>query len=227
MKVVRHASELGSWEQATATTPPDLRGHVARITGYTETMPGPMRRVELPANQVTLIFSLGPPIAVSYPGANRRPKQVRSFVSGLHATHAVVASGGHQAGVQVALTPFGARALLGGVPLNELAHEEVDLEDVLGREAPLLVERIAEGATWEERLRTVEGAVRRRIAAGPAPSPTPRALSPGCAPPAAPSRSTSSRGSSAAAGGTWPGRSARRSASRRRPWPASSASATR
>jgi AraC-like DNA-binding protein len=172
VRIVRHASEeLGSWEQATVV-PARLEGLVHRITGYTETTPGPTRRIELPANQVTLIVALGPPIDVAYPGLSRGPVAVRSFVSGLHATHAVVGSGGHQAGVQVSLTPFGARALLGGMPLGELAHREVDLENLLGPEAPLLAERLAEAATWERRLGLVEGFVARRVAAGPPATPS-------------------------------------------------------
>jgi AraC-like DNA-binding protein len=172
VQLVQHASEeLGSWEQATIV-PPRLDGLVHRITGYTETTPGPTRRIELPANQVTLIVALGPSIDVAYPGLGRGPVAVRSFVSGLHATHAVVGSSGHQAGVQVALSPFGARALLGGVPLRELAHREVALEDVLGREASLLAERLAEATSWERRLAMVEDAVARRVAAGPAATPS-------------------------------------------------------
>src|SRR3712207_1580632 len=96
-EVIRHTSELGAWEQATVGAPPGLAGLVERITGYAVRMPAPTRRVEAPANQVTLILALGPAIGVEYPGLGRSAVTVQSFVSGLHASHAVVASGGEQA----------------------------------------------------------------------------------------------------------------------------------
>ena len=77
---------------------------------------------------------------------------------------------GAAGGVQVDLTPLGARRIL-GLPMEELTNRVVALEDVLGRGAAELVERLAEAPGWPERFALLDAALLRRVDAGPAPAP--------------------------------------------------------
>lgn len=136
---------------------PVLRGQVLRLCGYAERTPRPLRRRELPTTVVPLIVSFGPEIDLA--GHGRR----HSFVAGLDDAPAVTEHGGEQHGLQIDLDPLAAGRLL-GVPMHELAGRVVELEDVLGRDVPLLAEQLAGLAGWEARFALVEAVLARRLA---------------------------------------------------------------
>jgi AraC-like DNA-binding protein len=71
------------------------------------------------------------------------------------------------AGMQLDLTPQGARSLL-GLPAGELSPAVVHLEDVVGPTARELHERLCDAPTWPARFELLAGALRR----------APRALQP-------------------------------------------------
>jgi transcriptional regulator GlxA family with amidase domain len=56
-----------------------------------------------------------------------------------------------QCGLQAAVHPLAARRLF-GLPAGEIARMSLEGEDVLGRTAPRLRERLAEAAGWDERF---------------------------------------------------------------------------
>jgi AraC-like DNA-binding protein len=89
-----------------------------------------------------------------------------------------IAHDGAMAGVQIDLTPAGARALL-GLPAAALTHEVVDLAAVLGRDADELNERLALLSGWPERFAALEAFLlaRARRAQAPAPDPVQAAWS--------------------------------------------------
>src|SRR5262249_60005704 len=58
---------------------------------------------------------------------------------------------GWQSGIQIALSPLGARALL-RVPAAEIAHIVVDANLLLGPAALEMSERVREANTWRDRL---------------------------------------------------------------------------
>lgn len=62
---------------------------------------------------------------------------------------------GRQSGIQLGLTPLGARALL-GVPAGELVGIDVDAADVLGPLAHRLREQILEADGWAERFAVLD-----------------------------------------------------------------------
>jgi AraC-like DNA-binding protein len=86
------------------------------------------------------------------------------FVAGLGERYAVTEHRGVQRGVQVDLTPTGARRLL-GLPLSELDGRVVALRDLLGSDARRLSERLGEEPRWERRLDLLEAVLIRRIQA--------------------------------------------------------------
>ncbi len=121
--------------------------------------------MQYPSLSVGLIFGFGAPIAVAYPGLeDGAPRLLRSFVTGLHDRHAVVASSQWQAGVQADLTPIGAHVLL-GMPLRELTNRAVEVELVLGSEAARLPEQLAEATSWAARYLLLDEVLLARLAA--------------------------------------------------------------
>jgi AraC-like DNA-binding protein len=162
----RHQSELGWMEIVSGTPAPSLRAHVRRYCGYGERASHAVRRRELPSADVTLILSLGPELRLLEP----YPARHTSFVAGLDERSTVTEHDGEATGVEVNLSPLGAHLFL-RVPMHTLTRRVVELDDVLGREADRLVQRLHDTPTWPERFQIVDDAVRARIADAPEPSP--------------------------------------------------------
>jgi AraC-like DNA-binding protein len=154
--VVEHPSGTGWSRFVTAPPGPALRGHVRRYTGYAEYSAVPLRRREVPSPDAALIVSLGPWLDVVGQGRHG------SFVAGVHEAPATTEFTGEQLGIQVDLTPLAARRLL-GVPMAEVGRPVVGLGDLLGREADLLAERLAEVDGWDERFALLDAALARRL----------------------------------------------------------------
>jgi AraC-like DNA-binding protein len=110
---------------------------------------------------VTLILSPGS--ALSLPDGRHT-----SFLAALHESHTLVEHDGHQEGVEVHLTPLGARALF-GVPMHELSNRVVELDDLLGRDADELIERMWEAPSWERRFAVLDDALALRADRAPHP----------------------------------------------------------
>jgi AraC-like DNA-binding protein len=142
-----------------------LRPYVTHLSAYTERRSEPLSRREPPFAGVVMVFGFSAPLGLSGPGGSRR---LRSFVGGLHDSYVDTTTAGVAEGVQVNLTPIGARRLL-GVPMRELANRVVSLEEVLGRWATTTVERLAEAPCRAARLALLEEALSRRIGEAPGP----------------------------------------------------------
>jgi AraC-like DNA-binding protein len=169
--VARHDSPLGRWEMASRPPHPRLRGHVRDYCGYLEATPRPLRRRQVPSTDITLIISFGPTIDVSEPGDIARASNVRtSFLAGLHDGPVLTQHAGFQHGVEVRLTPLGARRLL-GVPMHALVNHVVALDDLLGRDAGELTERLYDAPGWAARFDLLDVAVATRVAASLPPPP--------------------------------------------------------
>jgi AraC-like DNA-binding protein len=162
LEVARHSSDALSWEMVTRAMPPALSGFVRSYTGYVERSAESLARREVPGGDVTLILS---------PGTRLRLPDGRhsSFVAALHQSHTVVEHDGFQEGIQLRLTPLGAHALL-GVPMHELTDRVVELEDLIGRGAGELIERVWDEPHWERRFAVLDGAIAARMAQARAPS---------------------------------------------------------
>jgi AraC-like DNA-binding protein len=133
--------------------------------GYRESMPLPLRRQELPGMQVVLILEFGP-LLKHLDDAGGVTRHRSGFVAGLDERWSTTEHGGVSHGLQVNLTPLGARRVF-GVPMHELAHRVTGLEDLWGGEARRLVERLAEARDWEARFQQVDAFLLRRAERGP------------------------------------------------------------
>ena len=133
-----------------AAPAPALRGLVTSYHGFEERTAAPIRRREGPGRDVLLMISFGE--AWSIDGVRRE-----SFAAGLHERQVTTEHGGRSHGLQVALAPPAAYALLG--PLHELAGRTVPLDE------PELVERLHHAASWDARFRLLDDVLLRRLAA--------------------------------------------------------------
>lgn len=155
---------------------PRLRPHVAHYCGYDEVTSTLARRIEPAGLRVPLIVNLGPPLAVRAPGDARWHDHGQGFVAGLHDAYAVTDSGGAQAGVEVNMTPAGARLVLGS-PMRDVRGRVVDLEAAFGAAGPRLRERLLETVGWPERFAILDAFLVARIGARlPPPASLARAL---------------------------------------------------
>ena len=161
MEVSRHETPELSWEMVTRDAAAPLRGLVRNYTGYVERSAEPLCRREVPSGDVTLILSPGS--ALSLPDGRHT-----SFLAALHESHTLVEHDGHQEGVEVRLTPLGARALF-GLPMHELSNRVVELDDLLGRGADELIERMWVAPSWDRRFAILDDALSFRAARAPRP----------------------------------------------------------
>jgi AraC-like DNA-binding protein len=127
-------------DAATAAPAPQLVGLVSGYSGIRYDGFPPGTHIGLPSRHLTVAVSLDGPLRV----AGRR---FAALAAGLHTTPAVIVHRGSQHVVSVELTPAGARSLL-GLPTAELAHLVVELDQLLGREAYQLAERMAAAPDW-------------------------------------------------------------------------------
>jgi AraC-like DNA-binding protein len=106
-----------------------LAPYVASLVAYDVDLGGPGVHRGLPSTTLTFVLPVGDPLDVGWHGVPGSRRQGWSSVSGLHARPAEVHHDGHQAGVQLALTTAGARALF-GMPAASLAGELLQVDDV-------------------------------------------------------------------------------------------------
>ena len=149
---------------------------VASMTVYDLDVGAPGLHRGLPSTTLSVVLPIGEPVDVGWRDRPASRERRWSVVSGLHTAPAEIHHDGRQAGVQLALTIPGARALL-GMPAGPLHGEILTLAD-LGTTAPWLrdlPERLAETAT-DDLARVVAGALHaetgRRRPAPPRPEVT-------------------------------------------------------
>ena len=95
--------------------------------------------------------------------AVRGPQRFEALIGGFHTTPAVIEHDGNQRGVQLHVTPAGARALF-GIPASELVTTVVPLDAVWGRTATELVERVGEADSWDARFAAIDRVLARAAA---------------------------------------------------------------
>ncbi|HEX3752430.1 MAG TPA: helix-turn-helix domain-containing protein [Streptosporangiaceae bacterium] len=149
-------------EQARHRPPEALRPLVAWYSGYRETGAPPARHRGLPSPWLTLIVTLDDPLVISeHPDPHQPASQHQVLVGGLHTAPALVTHDGRQSGIQLGLTPLGARALL-GVPAGELATLDLEGDQVLGRFAAELQDRVRSAGTWTGRFAALDALLAAR-----------------------------------------------------------------
>lgn len=150
-------------EAVTAQPAEPLRPFIAYYSGYRQAGIEPAEHRGLPSPFLTLIFTLDEPLTIAeHPDPRQPPADYVTLVGGLHSSPALVTHDGRQSGIQLALSPLGARALL-GVPAGQLAVLDFHGSEVLGRFATEVHERVREAATWSDRFALLDELLGRRL----------------------------------------------------------------
>jgi AraC-like DNA-binding protein len=139
-------------EQAWRGPASGLRGLVDFYTGFRQAGVEPARHRGLPSPALTLIFTLDDPVVLAaHPNPAQPPGSYETLLGGLHTAPAIITHEGRQSGIQLGLSPLGARALL-GVPAGELAEIDVHADEVLGPLSLEIQDRLRTAAGWPERF---------------------------------------------------------------------------
>ncbi len=147
---------------------PALRPFIAGYSAYRQAGVAPAAHRGLPSPYLTVIFTLDDPLTVAAHADRRQaPDSYRTLVGGLHTSPALVTHQGRQSGIQLRLSPLGARALL-GTPAAELASIDVEGSDVLGPLAEQVGERIRAAGDWPGRFAVLDRMLTSRLADRPA-----------------------------------------------------------
>ena len=142
---------------------PALRPFIAAAVGYRHEGFPPGEHLGLPSPYLTLVITLdGPLVVTAHPDPQQAPGRFEGLVGGLHTRPARMTHPGHQAGIQLSITPRGARALL-GLPAGELASTDLPVEDVLGATGEELIERVRAARGWPGRFAGLERVLLRAV----------------------------------------------------------------
>ncbi|MFD8706332.1 helix-turn-helix domain-containing protein [Kitasatospora sp. NPDC059648] len=147
-----------------------LRPYVAWYSGYRQRGLAPAVHRGLPSPYLTFILTLDEPLVVArHPDPAQPPGSYPTVLGGLHTSPVLITHEGAQSGVQIAVHPLAARALF-GLPAGELAGIDVPAEEVLGRLAPELRERLRAADDWARRFAVLDEALLRAARpSGPVP----------------------------------------------------------
>lgn len=138
-----------------------LRPYVAWYSGYRQRGLAPAVHRGLPSPYLTFILTLDEPLTVAgHPDPAQPGGDYATLLGGLHTSPALITHDGRQSGVQIAVHPLAARALL-GLPAGELAGADVPADAVLGRASGRLQEELQRAAGWPERFSALDGALLR------------------------------------------------------------------
>jgi AraC-like DNA-binding protein len=138
-----------------------LAGLVRRYADFEERTAAPVRLREVASDEIVIVIDLAQGWTVQQ--GEEAAVWHQSFVGGLHDGPTLVEHGGEARTIQVNLTPLGARAVL-GLPLGELAHRVVGLEDVVGRAAERLADRLHGARDADARFALLDRALLERVA---------------------------------------------------------------
>ncbi|MDP5184921.1 helix-turn-helix domain-containing protein [Blastococcus sp. BMG 814] len=142
---------------------PVLRPYLAAALGYRHEGFPPGEHLGLPSPWLTVVLTLDDPLEMAaHPDPAQSPGRFDALVGGLHTRPARIVHPGRQAGIQLSLTPLGARALL-GVPAGELASADVALEDLLGPAGGELLARVRAADGWPARFAALDHGLLRRL----------------------------------------------------------------
>jgi AraC-like DNA-binding protein len=164
--VLRVADREYVSEAVTGLPAAGLRPYIARYSGYRQAGIAPAEHRGLPSPYLTVIVTLDEPLIVAEHPDPRQPAGVyATLIGGLHTAPALITHDGRQSGIQLLMSPLGARALL-GLPAAELVSIDVEGTDVLGSLASEIHERVRQAGTWQRRFAVLDALLLDRLRRG-------------------------------------------------------------
>lgn len=145
-----------------------LRPYLGDLVGYAYLGEPPELHRGLPSQYLTIVITLDEPLGLAKAG--EPVEKFSTLASGLHSSAVRIGGSPNLSGLQLALTPAGCRALF-GLPSGELAATTVPLDELVGRTAVELSERLRAAPDWEERFDLLEQLFLEAWRDEPAPEP--------------------------------------------------------
>lgn len=136
----------------THRVPAALRPFVTSCVGYDLRLAPDATHRGLPSTSLTLIVEFDEPLDCGWLDGRDRAR-FDTLVAGLHTHPSLIHTHGVQRGIQIGLTPLGARALL-RTPASALAGAIVDGDDEA--RLPTSLQRRLQDATWPRRFELLE-----------------------------------------------------------------------
>jgi AraC-like DNA-binding protein len=141
----------------------ELCPFIARYSGYRQVGVPPARHAGLPSPHLTMIFTLDEPLTVvAHPDPAQPGGEYVTLAGGLHSVPALISHNGSQSGIQLAVSPLGARALF-GIQAGELAAIDVEADAVCGPVADEIQERIRAVTSWPARFAVLDEVLWRQL----------------------------------------------------------------
>lgn len=141
---------------------PALRGLVGPYVGYRYLADPPSVHHGLPATTLTMVLAFGKPIDVGWLGDPLGRQPFWSLLSGLGVEPASIHQAGEEQGVQVEVTPLGARVLF-GLPAAAIRREMVSIDVLPGQDPGRLHARLADARSWDDRFDLLDDALLHRM----------------------------------------------------------------
>jgi AraC-like DNA-binding protein len=140
---------------------PLLRPYVHLYQGYQEMAPSVTRRSTVPISRIAFILGFGAPLVTGYQQKPAEPHG--AFIAGLTDLTGYYEWSGLSQGIQADLTPLGAYQVF-GVSMADVAHQVVEISDLIGRQGSELMERLATTPDWQTRFNLVDAFIAGRLA---------------------------------------------------------------
>ncbi len=143
-----------------------LRRYVRSYTGFDLRGFPPGVHCGPPGRALTAVISLSGPLEVAAGVGDGSPvARFGGVAGGLMSRSVAIHHDGRQEGVQVSLTPLGARAVY-GVPAAALADRLVPLDELLGSLGGELADRLRAAPTWAARFAVLDELLLRAVGRG-------------------------------------------------------------
>src|SRR5580658_5728902 len=142
---------------------PVLRPFITQYAGFRASGLPSGVHFGLPSSGVDLIISLGHPIdVVKMPNLIQRSSAFSALVSGLQDRPSIVRQDGNAFGLHVFIKPLGVQAIL-GVASAEVTSLLLNLSDIWGKQADVLVETLLDADTWHQRFDILDWAFASKL----------------------------------------------------------------
>lgn len=148
-----------------------LRPWVSAYTGFRMDAGPPGVHQGVASGHLTLLLCLDGQLQMrANADRSKPPGRFTASLSGLHDGPAEIVTGEPQAGLQLALSWRGARALF-GIPAAAVAGDTVDLDAIIGRRTAGLLERLAATPNWTQRFAVLDTELAALARSGPGDGP--------------------------------------------------------
>ncbi len=151
------------WEYVAGMPSTHLQRWDCSYSGYHEDAGRSVCRLEVPKSRVIIILGFGDRLQINPVGSQVPSVQYQSFAVGLGADPLIVEHHGFQHCIEIELLPWAANQLFRGV-YPEFTQGVVDLVDIWGHDANLIIEQLSELSSWPERFTLVDQLLAEKFA---------------------------------------------------------------